>query len=266
MQTVRANGIDQAYDWHGAAPGTPVVLVAGMGGASSYWEPQLAAIPARYRTLVYDQRGCGKTTRVAVQSIVQLADDFVALLDALAIERVHLVGHSTGGAIGQVVGARHPERVASLVLYASIHRSDAYRRRVWGLRKRILEQLGAEFYAQTTSLFFYPPEFINANDAALCQAEARTAAELSSAEIMASRIAAILDFDIGGELARVRAPTLVICAEDDILTPAYFSKQIAAGIANAELALFRRGGHALSRFSPDKFNARVLAFLGRRQT
>jgi aminoacrylate hydrolase len=266
MQTLRANGIDQSYDWHGSAPGVPLALVAGMGGASSYWAPQLPAFSAHHRTLVYDQRGTGRTTRVGVESIEQLAADFIALLDALKIERVHLIGHSTGGAIGQLVGARHPERVASLVLYASINRSDAYRRRIWSLRKRILEELGPEAYAQTTSLFFYPPQYISENDAALARIEAKTVAEdIGSPAIMASRIGAILKFDIGAELDRIKAPTLVVCAEDDQLTPAYFSREIAAAIAGAELAMFERGGHALSRYDSGAFNARVLAFLEQRK-
>jgi aminoacrylate hydrolase len=262
VQILRANGIEQAYDWHGSASGVPLALVAGMGGASSYWAPQLPAFSARYRTLVYDQRGTGRSTRVGVESIEQLGGDFIALLDALKLERVHLVGHSTGGAIGQWVGVHHPGRVASLVLYASINRSDAYRRRIWGLRKRVLEELGPEAYAQTTSLFFYPPQYISENDAALAKAEAKTVAEdLGSPEIMASRIGAILQFDISAELKRIKAPTLVVCAEDDQLTPAYFSREIAQSIAGAELALFKRGGHALSRYDSAAFNARVLAFL-----
>jgi aminoacrylate hydrolase len=264
MAVIEANGIEQFYEWHGSSTGTPVALVAGMGGASSYWAPQIADFSARHRTLVYDQRGTGLTARVTVQSIRQLADDFVALLDALHIEKLHFVGHSTGGAIGQVVAVYYPERIASLVLYASIHRADPYRHRVWGLRKRILEQMGPEVYAQTTSLFFYPPEFINANHDALLAVEAKTAAtELSAPDIMGSRIGAILEFDISAKLGQVRSPALVICAEDDLLTPAYFSRDIAAAIPGAELKLFEHGGHAISRSRSAEFNELVLRFLDR---
>jgi aminoacrylate hydrolase len=264
MAVIQGGGIDQFYEWHGTGDGTPVALVAGMGGASTYWAPQIADFSAHHRTLVYDQRGTGHTSRVPVESIDQLADDFVALLDALGVERVHFVGHSTGGAIGQVVAVRYPERVASLVLYASIHRADAYRRRIWGLRKRVLEKMGPEIYAQTTSLFFYPPEYINAHDEALRLVEAKTAAnELSAPEIMASRIDSILEFDISAQLGKVRSPTLVICAEDDLLTPSYFSREMAAMIPGAELKLFAQGGHALSRSRTVEFNRLVLEFLER---
>ena len=262
MAVVQANDIEQFYEWHGDSAGIPVALVAGMGGAGSYWGPQIADFSARFRLLVTDQRGTGRSSRVTVQSIEQLADDFIALLDALQVEKVHFVGHSTGGAVGQVVASRYPERIASLVLYASIDRADPYRHRIWSLRKLVLQTMGPEVYAQTTSLFFYPPEFINANDESLRAVEARTAAnELSSAEIMASRIDSILKFDISAQLGKVVAPTLVICAEDDLLTPAYFSRQIAAAIPDAHLCLLDKGGHAVSRSRPAEFNALVFEFL-----
>lgn len=263
LPRVRANGIEHHVEIGGIeGPDDPVILVAGMGGALSYWGPNFAALGARHRVVAYDQRGTGRTDRVPVASIDQLADDLAALMDALGIARAHLVGHSTGGAIGLVLAARRPERVRSLVAYASIAGADAYRRRVWGLRKRILQTLGPEVYAQTTSLFFYPPAYIAANDVALREAEQRTATQdLGSADIMASRIDAILAFDFARELGRITAPTLVVCAKDDLLTPAYFSEAIAAGVPGARLALLDSGGHALSRSRPEDFNRIVLDFL-----
>ena len=260
MPEILANGIRHAYTLRGE--GRPLVLIAGMGGAASYWTPQLEAFAAQRRVLAYDQRGTGGTERVPVRDIVQLADDLVALLDALDIECADLVGHSTGGAIAQVLACRHPQRVRAMVAYASVHRADAYRRRVWGLRKAILRQLGPQVYAQTTSLFFYPPEYVAGHDAMLAEVERRSAeGEIPSPEIMASRIDAILSFDIEGELARVVAPTLVCCAQDDMLTPAYFSREIAAAISGAKLVVWPDGGHAYSRSHPDDFNRLVLDFL-----
>lgn len=261
---VLANGIRHTYTQRGDGP--PLVLIAGMGGAASYWTPQFDAFSARRRVLSYDQRGTGGTERVAVTDIPQLADDLLALMDALDIECADLVGHSTGGAIAQVIAARHPERVRSMVTYASVHRADAYRRRVWGLRKAILQQMGPQIYAQTTSLFFYPPEYIARHDAALAEVERRSAqGEIPSPEVMASRIDAILSFDIAPELGQVRAPTLVCCAEDDMLTPAYFSREIAEAIAGAKLVVWPDGGHAYSRSHPEAFNRLVLDFLDQQE-
>lgn len=263
MALLHVNGIEQWFEWHGKdAAGVPVALVAGMGGASTYWGPQIQSISSRYRTLVYDQRGTGKSSRTPVASIEQLADDFIAMLDLLEVDKVHLVGHSTGGAIGQVVAVRYPNRLASLVLYASIHRADDYRHRIWGLRKSILEHMGPEVYAQTTSLFFYTPEYINRHHKELLEVEARTAStELTTPEVMVSRIDAILRFDVSGQLAQIVVPTLVVCARDDLLTPAYFSESIAQAIPGSELVLLDRGGHAYSRSHPEAFNDLLTSFL-----
>lgn len=264
MAEIKANGIMHRYEFHGDKEGIPLVLIAGMGGAGSFWLPQLDALSRDRTVLVYDQRGTGGTERVHVQSIEQLADDLEALLDALNIPRADMLGHSTGGAIAQVVAGRNPGRVNSLMLYASIHRADAYRRRIWGLRKLILEKLGPEVYAQTTSLFFYPPEHVARNDEALRAVEARSAAkEIAAADIMASRIEAILNFTFEDELPRIQARTLVCCAKDDMLTPAYFSQEIAALIPGAKLELWESGGHAFSRSHPDEFNQLALSFLER---
>ena len=263
MPFLQANGVRHHYDLHpGTAGGTPLALVAGMGGAASFWAPQQHALRSLGPLLSYDQRGTGASERTLVGSIEQLSDDFVALLDGLRIEAVHFVGHSTGGAIGMSVASRHPGRVRSLVLYASVHRADDYRRRVWGHRKRVLQELGPLAYAQTTSLFFYPPEYIAEHSQALETAEARAAEhELGSPEVMASRIDAILRFDIAKGLGHLRLPTLVTCSRDDLLTPAYFSREIASLIPQARLHVVDSGGHAFSRSRPELFNEIVTSFV-----
>jgi aminoacrylate hydrolase len=264
MPIIHANGIDQEYEWHSIEGSSqiPIALVAGMGGSRSYWKPQISDFAKNHPVLAYDQRGTGGSAAIKVESIEQLAIDFIGLLDALKLEKVHFVGHSTGGAIGQVIAIRYPERLASLVLYASVHKADHYRHRVWGLRKQILEAMGPEVYAKTTSLFFYPPEFTNAHHEELLAVEARTAQfELSSPEIMGSRIESILQFDVVADLGKIKTPTLVICSEDDLLTPAYFSQEMATLIPNAKLVLFQKGGHAYSRSNPEQFNQLVLDFI-----
>lgn len=263
MAQIAVNGISVQYQLHGPLDAPPLVFIAGMGGAGSFWTPQLEAFARTYRVLVYDQRGTGGTERVKVDSVEQLADDLIALMRELGMDGAHLVGHSTGGAIAMVMAVRAPDLVRSLVLYASVHRADAYRRRVWGLRKQILQQLGPEVYARTTSLFFYPPEYVARNDEAIREAEGRAASsEVPAPEIQASRIDAILNFEYVEPLSQVKAPTLVYCAEDDMLTPAYFSREIASLIPGARLVLLPRGGHAFSRSRTEEFNNTVLEFVG----
>ena len=261
MPVLAANGIETYYEVHGS--GSPVLLTAGLGGAGTYWRDQVAPFAEKHTVIVYDQRGTGRSSHVPVASISELASDALALLDALKLDRVHYVGHSTGGAIGQAIALDRPERLKSLVLYATVHRSDPFRRRIWSLRKAVLAEMGAKAYAQLTSLVLYPPAWIAANDAQMAAEEAVAERMLSKPEIMTSRIDAILAHDRADELARIGAPTLVLCARDDLMTPAYFSQDIAARIPKAELVLLDGGGHACSKTEAGEFNRHVLGFIAR---
>ena len=190
-----------------------------------------------------------------------MAADLVAILDHAGIDRAQMLGHSTGGAIGVAMALDHPERLSSLLIYASTTHGDAYRHRVFALRKLLFEAVGRDAYAQYTSLLLYPPYWINAHDAELREMGATAGASLGAPEVQASRLDAILRFDRRAEFGRIALPVRVLCAEDDILTPRYFSAEFARLIAGAESVFVPRGGHALSRTEPALFDAAVLPFL-----
>jgi len=190
-----------------------------------------------------------------------MAADVIGLMDALEIERAHIVGHSTGGAIAQILAIEHPKRVASIVLSACWTKPDAYFRRFFGLRKDILLRLGPSAYVQSNSLFLYPGWYVARNNEQLRQMEAQTLAVFPPTEIAASRIDAILAFDRTAQLARIKTPTLVVGAEDDLITPAYFSEELARLIPGAEIKIFPRGGHAFTQVRPREYSQAVLPFL-----
>jgi aminoacrylate hydrolase len=114
---------------------------------------------------------------------------------------------------------------------------------------------------QANTLYLYPSWWISRNNERLRQWEAQTLAIFPPTEIAASRIDAILAFDRTEQLGRIKTPTLVVGAEDDIVTPAYFSEELARLIPAAEIKIFPRGGHALTRVRAREFNQAVLPFL-----
>jgi pimeloyl-ACP methyl ester carboxylesterase len=135
-----------------------------------------------------------------------MSTDLVAVLDAAGLDRVHLLGHSTGGAIGTATALDHPYRIASLMIHASTTCGDAYRHRVLGLRRMLMERVGMDAYARYTTLLLYPPYWINANDARIAAEEAAAAASLGSAALQGSRLDAILAFDRRAEYRRLDIP------------------------------------------------------------
>jgi aminoacrylate hydrolase len=248
------------YERHGG--GFPVVFVSGLNGSAGYWRDQVASFGNTFEVVLHDHRGVGQSDHSRISYTVErLAGDVVRLMDALGMDKAHVVGHSTGGAIAQVLAIEHPERLASIVIAASWTKADAYFRRLFALRKEILQRLGPPSYVQANTLFLYPAFWVARNNERLRQAEAQALATFPPPEIMMSRIDAVLAFDRSAELCKIRTPALVIGAQDDVVTPAYFSEELARLIPGAEIKLFQQGGHCFTQVSSREFNQAVLPFL-----
>lgn len=250
------------YEEHGSGP--PLLLVAGLGGMGVYWRPQLDAFARHFRVILHDHRGCGQSTRSEIDySVDQMSRDVLDLMDHLQIERADLLGHSTGGAIGQTIAITAPERVQKLVLYATWTRVDAFMGRLMKARKILLETAGADAYIDLTPCLLFPDWWLNQNPDKLAALDRATRESFPSVSIAASRCQAVIDFDRTGELDQIGAPTLVLCARDDFLTPFYFSEALARRIKGADLAVLETGGHCVSQVDHAAFDRAVMAFLKR---
>lgn len=260
MPLVSIGDGDIYYESHGT--GTPLLLVPGLGGTGNYWQPQIAELSRYFRVIVHDHRGTGQSTRSRIAySVDQMTGDLLKLMDAIGIERAHLLGHSTGGAIGQTMAIEHPDRLISLILYATWTKSDPFMRRVFEVRKTLLSTAGVAAYIKATPVFLFPDWWINQNAAALEQADKALLESFPSVEIALSRCDAVVNFDRASELGRIRTPTHIVCAKDDFLTPSYFSEELAKLIPDATLHFLERGGHACSQTVPQEFNKLILNLL-----
>jgi aminoacrylate hydrolase len=132
---------------------------------------------------------------------------------------------------------------------------------VFEARRTLLTSSGAAAYVRSTPVFLYPDWWVNENIDLLEKREEASISGFPSIEIGASRIDAIVAFDRTGDLSRIRIPTMVICAKDDILTPPYFSRKLAGLIPGAESVELERGGHCASETNVDAFNKAVLRFI-----
>jgi aminoacrylate hydrolase len=245
---------------HGA--GFPVLLLSGLQGLASYWRDQTPVFAKEFSVVLHDQRGVGSSDHVKMKYTVEkMALDVIQLMDTLEIPRAHIVGHSTGGAIAQVLALDHPGRVAGLVLAGTWPKPDPFFRRNFILRREILSGLGPAAYVSQGTIQLYPPAWIAEHNEALRGQEAQLVAHFPPSEIMLSRIDAILAFDRSADLPKIKAPTLVVGAADDYVTPSHYAETLARAIPNAELKLFPAGGHAVAQVKARDFNAAVLPFL-----
>jgi aminoacrylate hydrolase len=190
-----------------------------------------------------------------------MAADVLALMDRLHIRRAHIVGHSLGGAVAQVLAVENPDRVAGLVIYASWCGPDPYFKRVMTMRREMLIGLGIEAFVRTGPIGIYPPDWITRNDAALTSGLQAACAAFPGTEVMLRRIDACLAHDRRASIEQITAPTLVLGLQDDMSTPAHCSEEIAERIRQSQLILLPYGGHNAHLIVPKLVQQSISEFL-----
>jgi aminoacrylate hydrolase len=250
------------YEVHGSGP--PLLLVPGLGGLGSFWQPHVAPLTEKFTVVLHDHRGAGQSSLERIDfSVEQMAGDVLQLMDHLGVERAHLVGHSTGGAIGQTIALDAPGRLQSLVLSATWPRADSYFRLLFDSRAELLRGLGPGAYQRARALFLWPSFWVRDHPEVAAIDDAEAARRIPDPELVLRCIAAIQRFDRRAHLHRITIPTLVIGARDDNVTPAYLSEDIGRLIPQAETVILPQGGHFFPVTEADEFRLLVVEFLTR---
>ncbi len=242
--------------------GPDLLLVAGLGGKGSFWNAQVPALSRRFRVITHDHRGTGASSKSRiVYSATQMADDLIRLMDALKIDQADLVGHSTGGAVGQHIALRYPDRLRRLVLSCSWAGPDPLFIETFVLRRQILLSCGPQAYYMLGSLLASPANWIRDRFKSLEDYVAANMAGFPGLEIELSRLSAVMSHDLRSRVHEITAPTLVIGALDDQLTPAGFQRELAERIPGAKLELLTGGAHFCPITATDTYNQLLLDFL-----
>jgi pimeloyl-ACP methyl ester carboxylesterase len=274
MSTAQVNGIEMHYEEQGS--GEPLLLIMGLAADSLAWMFQLPDFSKRYRTIVFDNRGVGRTSKPAgPYSIAQMSDDAAGLLDKIGIERTHVVGVSMGGMIAQELTLRHPSRVRSLVLACTYAKPDA------GVERQMESSLTAfggtrgpkgEIQVDLSNLdpmmFFqhllptvFNAQFIMTELPKLMQVFSGALQYGFSMEAILAQTAATQSHDTLARLGQITVPTLVMTGDSDLLIPPACSDTLAAKIPGAKLVKIPGGSHGFNFETPDLFNREVLSFL-----
>ncbi|HEY0670910.1 MAG TPA: alpha/beta fold hydrolase [Longimicrobiales bacterium] len=263
--TVNVNGHELYYEEHGA--GEPLILIMGIGYDSSLWTLyQVPALACRFQVVIFDNRDAGRSAQTSeAYGIADMADDVAGLMDALGIARAHLVGLSMGALIAEEFALRYPTRLYRLVLSGpdmAPARHPFHPIAVWNWVKTN-DATGSTFAVQQFAWLF--------SAAFLCNSDAvqQTVDFLSSnaypvtAQAYARQAHAYLAYDPTDRLAGIKAPTLVIAGEQDLLTPPWVAREVAASIPGARLEIIKGDGasHVVPLERPDEFNALVSDFL-----
>jgi len=265
MPLARVGSHSLHYEIHGDAPGLPLLLIAGLGGASQGWLPlQVPDFSQRHPCLLFDHRGVGESQDPdGVFSTADLADDAAALLDTLGIGRAHVLGAFMGGMVAQELALRHPARVARLVLVGTWARPDAKRRMLIAKWKAMAGHgLPREVIAWERMLWTLCDETLEQSDLVhpMLQGYLRDHFPMSDATFV-RQCDACLGHDALDRLGAVAQPALVICGQEDGLTPPKLARELAAALPDAHLVSIPHAGHLVMAEAAKRFDEIVLQFL-----
>jgi proline iminopeptidase len=276
-QTFQISNVSIYYEILGNAPGTPLVVANGGPGfdhsylhLSDAWD----TLAKTRKVVLYDQRGVGRSSRIAPGQSCTLRDqieDLDALRAHIGEERIDLLGHSWGGYLVMAYAARYPQHIRRLLIVDSaapkwgdtvflfknvfpegVEREDA---------DEFASQLGDKAAAARSlreyfSMLFYSPE---KRDAALAKMD-----EGSEVPEVNETINKDLErFDLNPELPKYRFPTIVMTGRFDINVAPVVAYKIHKAIAGSEFVVFDRSGHMPCYEEPEKFVQTVEGFLSK---
>ncbi len=262
MPHTDAPGFRVYYEEHGS--GFPLLMINGLGSDHLEWLHQIPAFESRFRVLVFDNRGTGKTdVPPGPYSTAQMADDAAALLGALGIPRAHVLGVSLGGMIAQEVALRHPDRVDGLVLGCTGPGGELSLRPSPEAMAAFALAGGEDPEAELRRMlpFLYTDACIRERPGEIEGFVRRRLDHPTPPEGYRAQLAAAVTHDASSRLEGIRARTLIITGDADRLVNWENSLRIAGRIPGAKLVVLPGAPHRLFAETADEFNREVLSFL-----
>jgi len=251
-----------AYDLLGPDAGPVVCFTHSLAADGGMWAEQAPALLAQgYRVLRLDMRGHGGSDPVAGDyTMAALAADVAGALDALGIARVHYIGLSIGGMLGQAFAVAHGGRLLSAMWCDTLPASPGGARDAWDQRMATVREANSLApLADATTGRWLTDAFKARNPARWRQI--RDTVEATTPAGYLGCCAAILNFDFTAELPSVRVPTLVVCGAEDAGTPPAQNRGLAALVPGARYEEIANARHFPNVEHPDVFNRIMLGWL-----
>ena len=252
----KVNGTELYYELHGKEGAPWLILSHSLACTVRMWDPQIAAFKDRYRILAYDMRGHGQSAAPAgPYTLDMLADDVLALMRELKIDRACYVGLSIGGMIGQHLALKEPKRFEKMVLADTGHTQTPETIKQWEERIRIAQAQGMKPLVAGTMERWFTPAFRD-------RPQAQRIAELIAATPVAGYVGcgqAIMKLNTTGRLKDIKLPVLAITGEAD--AAAGGTKYIGEHLPGAKFVNIAQAAHIANIEQPEKFNQALREFL-----
>ena len=251
------------FYWESTGEGPPVLLVMGLGLSGGAWWRTVDTLSRSFRVVTFDNRGVGRSRGLAPAYTTEaLADDAIAVLDALEIDAANVYGLSLGGMVAQQIALRHPRRVRSLVLGATTP---------GGRRAHLADEEVMAFFhgrgdlpreeaAWASVAYNYGRRCRDHHADRIAEdIRRRLAYDFDEAAYQAQLMAAALH-NCASRLNRIDVPTLVVHGEDDRVVPVENARLIASRLTHGRLHVLPETGHLYTTEAPEA-DAEVAAFL-----
>jgi len=220
MRSLEANGHRIAHELQGT--GAPLVLIAGTGYPGATWPPEFTApLAGRHAVLTFDHRGTGETPPSPEPYSTRLfAQDALALMDALGLDRAHVLGHSMGGRVAQWMALDRPDRIRSLILAATgpgQFRDDRpVTRGIPVHAARDLAEMGYERYMREhIAATFFTTEFAVSHPERVAWLHQAFWAHRPDLENYLRHVVARQEHQTAERLREIRSPALVLIGDRD---------------------------------------------------
>src|SRR5215469_17043980 len=256
------NGRSIAYDLIGPDTAPTICITHSLASDGGSWAEQVPALlTAGFRVLRIDMRGHGGSDPVAGDYTMKaLADDVAAVLDALALPRVHYMGLSIGGMIGQAFALDHGTKLISAMWCDTLPASPAAAAALWAERMDTVRRASSlEPLADGTVERWFTDAFKPRKPGRWRQIRETVAATTPAGYLGCS--AAIMNFDFTAQLPALRVPTLVVCGADDPGTPASENRRLAGLVPGGRYEEIADARHFPNVEHPEAFNRIMMGWL-----
>ena len=257
-----ANNDETKIYWEESGAGEPLLLIMGLGGSRKEWRRLIPALSAKYRVIIFDNRGVGDTVFTDRPFTIELmAADAKTVLNDANIESAHILGMSMGGMIAQEFALNYPEMTRSLVLAVT----NCGGAETVPAAPEVYSALQGRATATPEDAFWIAAPFIyddhTPREVVAEDFTAREGIYTTPENYMRQLQAIMLWRGTYSRLSNITAPTLVIGGVNDRLIPCANSKIIADRISNSKLVELEDTGHIFMTDQPEKSVAEILNFL-----
>jgi pimeloyl-ACP methyl ester carboxylesterase len=248
--------------------GEPLLLIPGLGTTCRLWDPVASELAEHFTLILPDARGVGRSgAKRPARTLADYAVDAVELMDALQLDRVHVLGISLGGVIAQRLALDHPSRVDRLVLVSCTHHFGPYLRGMAMLLAQTLRHFPWELYVQTVELLGTAPRWFDTHQQQIREKVQKSRACGISRSTVVRQLQCLNCSEVARDDFRIVSPTLVVAGEHDALIPSCYAREMADEIPGSEMWVVPGGGHnPITEMPPEIVLPRIIEFLKRKNT